>query len=130
MAENLARKLIGAHLVDGNPVPGEEIELRVNQVLTHDANGPLCALQLEAMDVTEIQPELAVAYVDHLLVEGDARNADDHVLLDSAARRFGMWFSRAGNGVSHPVHQQRFGVPGAGWGTRGPPDGGAGLAGA
>jgi aconitate hydratase len=113
MAENLARKLIADHLVDGDPDPGEEIALRIDQILTHDANGPLCALQLDAMGVSGPCAQTAAAYVDHLLVESDSRNADDHVLLDSAARRFGMWFSRAGNGVSHPVHQQRFGVPGA-----------------
>jgi aconitate hydratase len=113
VAENLARKLVADHLVAGEPEPGEEIALRIDQILTHDANGPLCALQLDAMGVAEPCTQTAVAYVDHLLVESDSRNADDHVLLDSAARRFGMWFSRAGNGVSHPVHQQRFGVPGA-----------------
>jgi aconitate hydratase len=113
MASTLAGKLIEDHLLEGEPRPGTEIALRIDQVLTHDANGPLCALQLEAMGVDEIQVPTAVAYVDHLLIEGDSKNADDHLLLDSAAHRFGLWFSRAGNGVSHPVHQQRFGVPGA-----------------
>lgn len=109
MGENLARKLIADHLVDGDMEPGSEIALRVDQILTHDATGPLCALQLESMGVTEACAQTAVAYVDHLLVESDSKNADDHVLLDSAAQRFGWWFSRAGNGVSHPVHQQRQG---------------------
>jgi aconitate hydratase len=112
MAEDLARQLIAAHLVEGEMRPGSEIGLKIDQILLHDATGPLCALQLEAMGVDEARAETAVAYVDHLLVEGDSKNADDHVLLLSAARRFGMWFSRAGNGTSHPVHQQRFGVPG------------------
>ena len=113
MAENLARKLIAGHLVDGDLAPGSEIALRIDQILTHDAGGPLCVLQLEAMGLDQVRPPLAVAYVDHLLGENDSRNADDHLLLESAAQRFGMWFSRSGNGVSHPVHQQRFGVPGA-----------------
>lgn len=65
------------------------------------------------MGLDAVRAPLAVAYTDHLLLEADHRNADDHVLLESAARRFGMWYSRAGNGISHAVHQQRFGRPGA-----------------
>jgi aconitate hydratase len=81
-------------------------------VLSHDATGPLCALQLEAMGLDEVRPKTVVAYIDHLMLEDGPRNADDHVMWESAAQRFGMWFSRAGNGISHPVHQQNFGVPG------------------
>lgn len=112
MAENLARQLIVAHLLEGDMRSGHEIALKVDQVLMHDANGALCALQLEAMGVDRVHVETAVAYIDHLVVEGDSRNADDHVMLESAARRYGMWFSRGGNGISHPVHQQCFGKPG------------------
>jgi aconitate hydratase len=112
MGTNLARQLIADHLVEGEMRPGEEIALKIDQFLTHDMCGPLCALQLEAMGVEEISGDIAVAYCDHLLIEADSKNADDHILLQSAARRFGMWFSRPGNGTSHPVHQQRFGVPG------------------
>ncbi len=112
MAENLARQLIAEHLIDGEMRPDAEISLKIDQFLLHDGTGPLCALQLEAMGVERVCAETAVAYVDHLLVEADSKNADDHILLHSAARRFGMWFSRAGNGTSHPVHQQRFGIPG------------------
>lgn len=112
MSTNLARQLIADHLVEGEMRPGEEIALKIDQFLTHDMCGPLCALQLEAMGVEEISGDIAVAYCDHLLIEADSKNADDHILLQSAARRFGMWFSRPGNGTSHPVHQQRFGVPG------------------
>src|SRR5246127_1598418 len=112
MGTNLARQLIADHLVEGEMRPGEEIALKIDQFLTHDMCGPLCALQLEAMGVEKISGDIAVAYCDHLLIEADSKNADDHILLQSAARRFGMWFSRAGNGTSHPVHQQRFGVPG------------------
>jgi homoaconitase/3-isopropylmalate dehydratase large subunit len=109
MGNNLARQLIADHLVEGEMRPGEEIALKIDQFLLHDGTGPLWALQLEAMGVEQISAETVVAYVDHLLVEADSKNADDHILLQSAARRFGMWFSRAGNGTSHPVHQQRFG---------------------
>jgi aconitate hydratase len=92
--------------------PGEEVSIHVDQVLTHDATGPLIALELEAMGLDEIRPELAVGYVDHLLIQGDSKNADDHLFLRSACRRFGMWYSKPGNGISHPVHQERFGKPG------------------
>jgi aconitate hydratase len=112
MAENLTRKLIADHLLDGDMTSGSEIALRIDQILLHDANGPLCALELEAMGLDDIKAPLAVAYTDHLLLQTDNRNADDHLLLESAARRFGIWYSRAGNGVSHAVHQQRFGIPG------------------
>lgn len=112
MAENLTRKLIADHLVDGEMSPGSEIALRMDQILLHDATGPLCALELEAMGVEEIEAPLAVAYTDHLVMEANHCNADDHVLLESATRRFGIWYSPPGHGVSHPVHQQRFGVPG------------------
>jgi aconitate hydratase len=112
MAENLGRQLIAEHLIEGEMRPDAEIALKIDQFLLHDGTGPLCALQLEAMGVEQVCAETAVAYVDHLLVEADSKNADDHILLQSAARRFGMWFSRAGNGTSHPVHQQRFGIPG------------------
>lgn len=112
MGSSLAHQLIAAHLVEGQMRPGEEIALKIDQFLLHDGTGPLCALQLEAMGVEEVSGDIAVAYCDHLLVEADSKNADDHILLQSAARRFGMWFSRPGNGTSHPVHQQRFGIPG------------------
>jgi aconitate hydratase len=109
---NVAHKLIESHLVDGEMVPGEEVSIRADQVLTHDATGPLIALELEAMGLDEIRPELAVGYVDHLLIQGDSKNADDHLFLRSACQRFGMWYSKPGNGISHPVHQERFGIPG------------------
>src|ERR687886_3100969 len=109
---NAARKLIGSHFASGEMTPGEEVSIHVDQVLTHDATGPLIALELEAMGLGEIRPELAVGYVDHLLIQGDSKNADDHLFLRSACRRFGMWYSKPGNGISHPLHQERFGRPG------------------
>ena len=109
---NVAHKLIESHLVDGEMVPGEEVSIRIDQVLTHDATGPLIALELEAMGLDEIRPELAVGYVDHLLIQGDSKNAEDHLFLRSACQRFGMWYSKPGNGISHPLHQERFGKPG------------------
>lgn len=92
--------------------PGEEIALRMDQTLTQDATGTLVMLELEAMNVERASTEVSVQYVDHNIVQTDFKNADDHVFLQSACNRFGIWYSRAGNGVSHPVHQQRFGKPG------------------
>jgi aconitate hydratase len=112
MARNLAQKLIGDHLVVGDPTPGAEVGIRIDQTLTQDAAGTMVMLELEAVGLDRVRTELSAQYVDHNLLETDFRNADDHVFLDSACRRFGVWYSKAGNGVSHPVHMQRFGAPG------------------
>ena len=112
-AMNVAQKLIAAHLVEGEMTPGSEIGLRVDQTLTQDATGTMVMLELEAMGLERIRTELSVQYVDHNLLQTDEKNPDDHLFLASAAQRFGLWFSKAGNGVSHPVHQARFGGPGA-----------------
>ncbi|HEX2251668.1 MAG TPA: aconitate hydratase [Thermoanaerobaculia bacterium] len=112
MPQNVTEKLIATHLVDGDPTPGHEIGLRIDQTLTQDATGTLVMLELEAMGLERVATEVSVQYVDHNLVQEDARNPDDHLFLRSACRRFGVWYSRPGNGVSHPVHQERFGKPG------------------
>ncbi|MEY9855602.1 aconitate hydratase [Catenulispora sp. GAS73] len=109
---NLARKLIGAHLVDGEMSPGSEIAVRVDQTLTQDATGTLVMLELEALGLKRVRTEVSVQYVDHNLLQADERNMADHLFLRSAAQRFGLWFSPPGGGVSHPVHMQRFGIPG------------------
>jgi aconitate hydratase len=109
---NLTQKLIRDHLIEGRMEPGEEIGIRIDQTLTQDATGTLVMLELEAMGLDRVRTEISVQYVDHNLLEVDHKNADDHVFLESACRRFGVWYSRAGNGVSHPVHQQCFGRPG------------------
>ncbi|TWP34860.1 aconitate hydratase [Leekyejoonella antrihumi] len=113
MAQNVAQKLIAGHLVDGQMEPGSEIGLRIDQTLTQDATGTMVMLELEAMELDRAKTDVSVQYVDHNLLQADERNPDDHVFLQSAARRFGLWFSKPGNGVSHPTHQQRFGKPGA-----------------
>ncbi|MDX1571158.1 MAG: aconitate hydratase, partial [Xanthomonadales bacterium] len=110
--DNLSRKLIRDHLVDGAMDPGEEISLRIDQTLTQDATGTLVMLELEAMDLDRTRAEVSVQYVDHNLVQEDHRNPDDHRFLYSAAQRFGLWYSGPGNGVSHPTHMQNFGIPG------------------
>jgi aconitate hydratase len=112
MAINLTRKLIESHLVGGEPVPGEEVALRIDQTLTQDATGTLVMQELEAIGLERARTEVSVQYVDHNLLQADERNAEDHAFLRSAARRYGLWFSKPGNGVSHPTHMQRFGVPG------------------
>ncbi|WP_435068027.1 aconitate hydratase [Amycolatopsis thermoflava] len=108
----VARKLIDSHLVSGEPVPGREIGLRVDQTLTQDATGTLVMQELEALGLDRARTEVSVQYVDHNLLQADEKNAEDHAFLRSACRRFGMWFSKPGNGVSHPTHMARFGVPG------------------
>ncbi|QFY11018.1 aconitate hydratase [Nonomuraea phyllanthi] len=109
---NLTQKLIGSHLVCGEPRPGEEIGLRVDQALIQDATGTMVMLELEALDLDRVRTEVAVQYVDHNLLQADERNMADHLFLRSACRRFGIWYSPPGNGVSHPTHMQHFGVPG------------------
>ena len=112
MGRSVAHKLIEAHLLEGDLTPGTEIALRIDQTLTQDATGTLVMLELEAMGLDRVRTELSAQYVDHNLIQTDFRNPDDHLFLRSACRRFGVWYSRAGNGVSHPVHMERLGVPG------------------
>ena len=109
---NLTRKLLDSHLVGGRMEIGEEIQLSVDQVLVQDGTSVLTFLALEAMGLDRIKVDLAAQYVDHNLVHGDYRNGDDHVFLLAASRRFGAWYGRAGTGVCHVVHMERFGVPG------------------
>lgn len=111
-AHNVAQKLIASHLVSGDLKPGSEIGLRIDQTLTQDATGTMVMLELEAMGLDRVKTELSAQYVDHNLIQEDFKNADDHVFLQSACQRFGIWFSRPGNGISHAVHQERFGAPG------------------
>ncbi len=112
MARNIARKLIDNHLLSGRAVVGEEIGLRIDQTLTQDATGTMVMLELEALGLDRVRTELSAQYVDHNLIQADFRNPDDHRFLRSACRRFGLWYSRPGNGVSHPVHMERCGAPG------------------
>lgn len=109
---NVAQKLIHSHLLEGKMIPNTEIGLKVDQTLTQDATGTLVMLELEAMGVDRVKTELSAQYVDHNLIQEDFKNADDHLFLQSACQKFGIWFSRPGNGVSHPIHMQAFGKPG------------------
>ncbi len=112
VSKNLTRKLIESHLVHGKMTPGEEIGLKIDQTLMQDATGTMVMLQLEALGLGKVKTEVSVQYVDHNLLQTDYRNADDHLFLASACRRFGICYSRPGNGVSHPVHMENFGIPG------------------
>ena len=112
MPKNVSQKLIASHLVSGQMEPGQEIGVSIDQTLTQDATGTMVMLELEALGLDRISTETSVQYVDHNLLQTDEKNPEDHIFLQSAAQRFGLWFSRAGNGVSHPVHQGHFGRPG------------------
>jgi aconitate hydratase len=112
MGKNVAQKLIESHLVDGEMKAGREISLRIDQTLAQDATGTLVMLEFEAMKLPRVRTELSAQYVDHNLLQMDYQNPDDHLFLRSACRKFGVWYSRPGNGVSHPVHMEHFGIPG------------------
>src|SRR3712207_9010410 len=112
MAKNVTQKLIGDHLLKGGLQPGEELEIKIDHTLTQDATGTLAMLEFEAMQIPRVKTELSAQYVDHNLLQMDAKNADDHLFLRSASLKFGIWYSRPGNGVSHPLHMERFGIPG------------------
>ncbi len=112
MALNVTQKLIKSHLLSGKMLPGEEIGLKIDQTLTQDATGTMVMLELEAMGLERAKTEASAQYVDHNIIQEDSKNPDDHLFLQSAARRFGLYYSRPGNGVSHPVHMQRLAKPG------------------
>lgn len=112
MARTVAAKLIDSHLVEGASTE-DELALRIDQTLAQDATGTLVMVELEAMGLDRVRAQVSAQYVDHNITQVDHRNGDDHLFLESAARRFGVWFSRPGNGVSHPVHMERLGRPGA-----------------
>ncbi|RFC62871.1 aconitate hydratase [Fulvimarina endophytica] len=113
MSDNLATKLLRRHLHSGDLKPGAEIALTMQQALLQDVLGTLVMLELEAMGVERVVTRPSVQYIDHGLVQSDEVNADAHLFLKSACERFGVIYSGPGNGISHPVHMERFGVPGA-----------------
>src|SRR5215475_5633648 len=112
MGLSLTRKLIDAHLASGKPTPGEEIGLKVDQILLTDTNGSMAVLQFEAMGFPRVKPSHVVAYIDHNVYAVDSRNSDDHRYMQTASRRYGAWFSKPGNGICHQVHFESFSVPG------------------
>ena len=109
---NVAQKIISAHLVEGDPAKDAEIGIRIDQTLTQDATGTMAYLQFESMGVSHVKNDLAVSYVDHNTVQIGFENADDHDFLASVAKKFGIVYSKAGNGICHQLHLERFGKPG------------------
>ena len=112
MGETIAQKIIRRHLVDGTMTPGTEIGLKIDQTLTQDATGTMAYLEFETMGIPRVRTELSIAYVDHNTLQCGFENADDHRYLQSVAAKYGLYFSRPGNGICHQVHLERFGKPG------------------
>jgi len=112
MPQSLVQKLVAGHLVSGEPLPGQEIGLRMDQVLLTDTNGTMAWLQFEAMGFDRVKAETVVTYADHQVYQFDARNTEDHRYLQTASRRFGGYYSKPGNGICHQVHLETFGAPG------------------
>ena len=112
MGLTLAQKIIKAHLVSGEMIPGNEIALRIDQTLTQDATGTMAYLEFETMGIDRVRTERSVAYIDHNTLQSGFENADDHRFIQSIAKKYGIYFSRPGNGICHQVHLERFGIPG------------------
>ncbi|HEX7504264.1 MAG TPA: aconitate hydratase, partial [Syntrophales bacterium] len=112
MGKTITQKLIEAHLVSGRIEPGSEIGIRIDQTLTQDATGTMGYLQFEAMGIDRVRTELSMSYIDHNTIQIGFESADDHRYLQTVARRYGIRLSRAGNGICHQVHLERFGKPG------------------
>jgi len=112
MGHSLTHKIIREHLASGETTPGSEIGLHIDQTLTQDTTGPMAYLQLEALGTPRVRVEQALSFADHQLLQADFRNADDHRYLQSVAARYGITFSRPGNGICHQVYLERFAVPG------------------
>ncbi len=112
MGLTIAQKIIRAHLLEGEMIAGHEIALRIDQTLTQDATGTMAYLEFEAIGIPRVRTKLSVAYVDHNTLQSGFENADDHRYIQSVAKKYGIRFSRPGNGICHQVHLERFGVPG------------------
>lgn len=112
LGKTLAEKIIEQHLVSGKMVPGEEIAIRIDQTLTQDATGTMAYLQFEALGIPRVKTKLSLSYVDHNTLQNGFENADDHRFLQTFSQKYGLYFSRAGNGICHQVHLERFAKPG------------------
>lgn len=108
----LVEKIIKAHLTDGEMVAGNEIGIKIDQTLTQDSTGTMAYLELEAMEIDRVKTKRSVAYIDHNMLQSGPENFDDHLFIQSAAKNYGLWYSRPGNGICHQVHLENFGVPG------------------
>ena len=112
MGLTIAQKIIKEHLVEGDMTPGSEIALKIDQTLTQDATGTMAYLEFEAIGVPRVKTERSVAYVDHNTLQCGFENPDDHLYIQTVAKKHGIYFSRPGNGICHQVHLERFGIPG------------------
>jgi len=130
MGSSLAKKIIKKHLVSGKMSPGEEIAIKIDQTLTQDATGTMAYLQFESLGIPKVRTKVSVSYVDHNMLQTGFENADDHRYLQSVAAKYGIYFSRPGNGICHQVHRERFGEPGLtllGSDSHTPTNGGLGM---
>lgn len=112
MGMTLTEKILKNHLVSGKYGIGEEIGIKIDQTLTQDSTGTMAYLQFEAMNVDRVKTKLSVAYIDHNMLQSGPENADDHLYIQTVAKKYGIYFSKPGNGICHQVHLERFGVPG------------------
>jgi len=112
MSGTVTEKILKEHIVEGENAPGEEVALKIDQTLTQDATGTMAHLQFEAIGIPRVKTELSVSYADHNTLQTDFKNPDDHRYLQSVAKRYGLYFSRPGNGICHQLHLERFARPG------------------
>ena len=112
MAMNLTQKILSAHLLSGELIPGSEISIRIDQTLTQDSTGTMAYLQFEAMGVKRVKTKKSVAYIDHNTLQTGFENADDHYYIQTVTKKHGIYCSKPGNGICHQVQLERFGVPG------------------
>lgn len=110
--ETLSEKIIRKHLISGEMIPGKEIGIKIDQTLTQDSTGTMVYLQFEAMEIDKVRTKLSVAYIDHNMLQSGPENADDHLYIQTVAKKHGIYFSKPGNGICHQVHLERFSVPG------------------
>ena len=111
-AMNVTEKILSAHLVEGDPAVDRELGIKIDQTLTQDATGTMAYLQFESMGVPRVKTDVSVSYVDHNTVQIGFENADDHDFLQSIAKKYGIIYSKAGNGICHQLHLERYGKPG------------------
>lgn len=112
MGQNLTRKILESHLVEGKMIAGEEISIKIDQTLTQDATGTMAYLSFEALGIPRVRTEVSVSYIDHNTLQAGFENADDHAFLQTIAEKYGIYCSRPGNGICHQVHSERFAIPG------------------
>lgn len=112
MGKNLVQKILDAHIIKGDPITGQEVGIKIDQTLTQDATGTMAYLQFEALGFKKVKTEVSVSYVDHNTIQEGFENADDHKYLETVAAKYGIKFSKPGNGICHQVHLERFGAPG------------------